>query len=297
MMNFIHAHKQSLKHLYSISNKSSLLMTFLLVAMFSQIYFGKYLFENYFFATLYCFGSFILVSIAYTIIRSNSESEISMERYLSLNYQLGAIFFFIFVHFTLLSGQFPQDYFLNKITSPFRFEFYSFMSHLGVSTKLAPIIINNIVCVVLPMVIIYMITKKNDLKKYFRIDIKILFLLFLLYLPVILFSGKSFQEIINYLPYYLFVAVIPEEILFRVYLQSRLLNKLKNPTNAILISSILFGLIHLPINTKMYGDGLGLLVCFGSNAFGGLLLGYLFYKTNSVPNIILFHLFTGMALS
>jgi membrane protease YdiL (CAAX protease family) len=78
----------------------------------------------------------------------------------------------------------------------------------------------------------------------------------------------------------LVVAIVPaigEELLFRGYLQQKLGNWLSNPHTAILITALLFSAIHFDIQ--------GMIPRFAL----GVLLGYLFYWSNSLWLPILAH--------
>lgn len=184
--------------------------------------------------------------------------------------------FVIVIHFIFLSGQFPDGYFIKNVSQPIRKLVFDPILNLGFSGTINSIIFNISLCVIVPALLIFLISRQKSGYYINRITLKILFLLFILYLPVILFGPKPIHEIIPDLPNYLFIAAIPEEILYRGFLQSRIEKEFRNPTNAILLSSLIFGFMHLPINIKMYGEVTGIAACIGNNAFGGLFLGYLF---------------------
>ena len=76
------------------------------------------------------------------------------------------------------------------------------------------------------------------------------------------------------------IAIVPaigEELLFRGYIQQKLVSRLKNPHTAILITAFLFSLIHL--------DFQGIIPRFVL----GALLGYIFYWSGSLLLPILAH--------
>ncbi len=185
---------------------------------------------------------------------------------------------------------------MNKLSEPIRYFFYETIMKLGFSSTANSIIVNNVVAVIIPLSLLLIFVKQTKEFYIDKLNIKILIFLTLLYLPIIIFGQKPINEIATELSIYLIIAVIPEEFLFRGFLQSRLESAFKNPVNAILLASLIFGLIHLPINIKMYGETVGIAVCIGSNAFGGLFIGYLFYKTRSIWTVIIFHLISGIAL-
>jgi len=75
-----------------------------------------------------------------------------------------------------------------------------------------------------------------------------------------------------------FVGLV-EEVIFRSVLQTRL-NKIFGAWGGILLSSMLFGVMH-----SGYGTSYEVLYTF----FVGVIIGYVFYKTRSLPLITLIH--------
>ncbi len=90
---------------------------------------------------------------------------------------------------------------------------------------------------------------------------------------------------------------IPEELAYRGVIFSRLMPWLGRPGNSLAISSMVFGLWHVP-SYLAAGDSLGL--ALGIALFGllpGLLLGYVFYRTRSIwPGAIWHTSFSGVGL-
>ena len=75
---------------------------------------------------------------------------------------------------------------------------------------------------------------------------------------------------------------IPEELAYRGVIFSRLMPWLGRPGNSLVISSMVFGLFHVPMYLAV-GISLGLALAIA--LFGllpGLLLGYVFYRTRSI---------------
>lgn len=101
-------------------------------------------------------------------------------------------------------------------------------------------------------------------------------------------AAIAFQSLIN---------GIPEELAYRGVIFSRLMPWLGRPGNSLAISSMVFGLSHVP-SYLAAGYSLGLAVAIG--LFGllpGLLLGYVFYRTRSIwPGAIWHTSITGVAL-
>lgn len=84
----------------------------------------------------------------------------------------------------------------------------------------------------------------------------------------------------------LVLASIGEELVFRGLLQPALSQWARRPWAALVVTSILFGLIHFP-----YPDTIAPLIAFG------MILGYLYAKTGSLTLVILVHaLFNGKTL-
>jgi membrane protease YdiL (CAAX protease family) len=90
---------------------------------------------------------------------------------------------------------------------------------------------------------------------------------------------------------------IPEELAYRGVIFSRLMPWLGRPGNSLAVSSMVFGLSHVP-SYLVAGYSLGLAVAIG--LFGllpGLLLGYVFYRTRSMwPGAIWHTSITGVGL-
>lgn len=270
---------------------------FLCVAFISQIVYGLDYFDNVFMAIGYSIGTFLFISIAYALTYYNTENKSDNFKIKKINIQLVIIGFIIVIHFISICGQFPDSYLIKNATQPIRTLVYEPILNLGFSGTVNSIIMSIIICVIIPALLIFLISRQKSGFYISRINLKILFLLLILFLPIYLSGYKSVNEIISEIPYYLFIAAIPEEFLYRGILQSRLEKKFKNPVNAILLSSLIFGFMHLPINIKTYGEVTGLATCIGNNAFGGLFLGYLFYRTRSVWTVIILHVISGIALT
>ncbi len=90
---------------------------------------------------------------------------------------------------------------------------------------------------------------------------------------------------------------IPEELAYRGVIFSRLMPWLGRPGNSLAISSMLFGLSHVP---SYLAAGISLGVALAIGLFGllpGLLFGYVFYRTRSIwPGAIWHTSISGVAL-
>ena len=101
-------------------------------------------------------------------------------------------------------------------------------------------------------------------------------------------AAIAFQSLIN---------GVPEELAYRGVIFSRLMPWLGRPGNSLAISSILFGLSHVPMYIAG-GNSLGLSVAIALFGLGeGLVFGYVFYRTRSIwPGAIWHTAITGVGL-
>lgn len=101
-------------------------------------------------------------------------------------------------------------------------------------------------------------------------------------------AAIAFQSLVN---------GVPEELAFRGVIFSRLMPWLGRPGNSLAISTMIFGLYHVPLNVAG-GNSLGLSIAVGLfGALPGLLLGYVFYRTRSMwPGAIWHTSFSGVGL-
>ena len=101
-------------------------------------------------------------------------------------------------------------------------------------------------------------------------------------------AAIAFQSLIN---------GIPEELAYRGVIFSRLMPWLGRPGNSLVISSMVFGLFHVPSYLAAgYSLWLGLAIALFGLA-PGLLLGYVFYRTRSIwPGAIWHTSFSGVGL-
>lgn len=289
-------YKLALKHFFSIAKSELWVSVYLIIAIICQIIFGFHLYNNIFLAISYSIGIFVFISIAFSIVFNSVKNPSSKIVFRNNDIQLFIIGIIVVLYFLILSGQFPETNLLNKLSEPIRHFFYETIMKFGFSSTANSIIVNNVVAVIIPLLLLLIFTKQAKEFYIDKLNFKILIFLTFLYLPIIIFGQKPINEIVAEIPIYLFIAAIPEEFLFRGLLQSRLESTFEKPVNAILLASVVFGLIHLPINIKMYGETVGIATCIGNNAFGGLFIGYLFYKTRSIWTVIIFHIISGIAL-
>lgn len=89
------------------------------------------------------------------------------------------------------------------------------------------------------------------------------------------------------------IVPITEELYFRKYIQGGLTKNYK-PYQAILVSSILFAVIHIPFVSLFYEFSDFSLHHAFITMFGGIISGILFYQSKSIIPSILFHLFWNL---
>lgn len=110
----------------------------------------------------------------------------------------------------------------------------------------------------------------------------------------IFYSFDSFEKLLN-ISSICAILIVPfyEELFFRSYIQSKLQKKL-NSYIAILLSALLFGLIHAPYMNLFlefsHQDWHLAYITF----FGGAISGILYYNSKSVIPSIVFHVFWNM---
>lgn len=104
------------------------------------------------------------------------------------------------------------------------------------------------------------------------------------------FFAPYFEDLLNLdTAKWLFLAFLPEELLFRVFLQTRL-EKLMNPAWAILITAVLFNLLHAPQQILGMGWSTPSIIANVLLPVNGLIGGYVWYKTRNLPVLTLYHM-------
>lgn len=146
-----------------------------------------------------------------------------------------------------------------------------------------------------------------------KYSIKIGLLASVAMIPFIIFSSNYNQRIIifntfknpfNGLICFLFsfifaflLAGLPEEFFFRGFLQSRLSKVINSECKAILITSFLFGLYHLPnlyLNNSSITHGsiiMSVVISLTEQGFSSILLGVIWSKTHNLLSCIFLHSF------
>jgi membrane protease YdiL (CAAX protease family) len=98
------------------------------------------------------------------------------------------------------------------------------------------------------------------------------------------------QDVVVLLAYFVSIAALPEEFFFRVYLQSRL-ERYVPAGWAILIQAVLFTAMHTPRNIIRLGYAWPLALAEALTISNGLLGGYFWRQTRSLPILLVLHLF------
>ena len=97
---------------------------------------------------------------------------------------------------------------------------------------------------------------------------------------------------------YFFGAGLPEEFLFRVFLQTRLEAVLHRPLWALLLASFIFGLTHVPID--LHGSFIhwqdALLTAFTFQMSAGVAFGYAYMRTRNLAPLSIIHTVLDSAL-
>ena len=83
---------------------------------------------------------------------------------------------------------------------------------------------------------------------------------------------------------------LPEELIFRIGIQPRL-SRFMPVGWAIIVQALLFNAAHFPQEFLVYGRSFWLSIGYLLSIENGLMAGYLWYRTRSLPLLLLVHLF------
>lgn len=103
-------------------------------------------------------------------------------------------------------------------------------------------------------------------------------------------AGESFSRLL----YFLFIIALPEEIIFRGYIMTRL-EGVRTSRQAVLLSGLFFMLIHIPYQYVVSGMGFisyllnGNLVTLAMTFVWHLVFCFIFKRTGSLYGVVLFH--------
>jgi membrane protease YdiL (CAAX protease family) len=114
-------------------------------------------------------------------------------------------------------------------------------------------------------------------------------------LPVPELHQKPVLQVLVLYIIQIFINGLPEEFLFRGFLLPRLESVLKNPINALVLTSILFNAAHIPFSIANGTDALpALLGAFSISYPSGLIWGYLYLRTRTIIPGMLWHAANGI---
>ncbi len=103
------------------------------------------------------------------------------------------------------------------------------------------------------------------------------------------YAGVSIAT--GYLLLSYFVIAVGEEIAFRGYIQSRLVN-FSGSTVGVGVTSLLYALYNVPLGFFCYGGDWSLALVYGLWRFSsGLVYGYVFHRSQNVASSIVVHMF------
>ena len=265
---------------------------FALAALIGQLVVGHRLGHGVGPALIYAAANFAFVVVAAVIVRhlttSTTDAPLSSPRS-----QLVVVLAFVAVHVVVLLPQLPRGALHTSFAS----------HHLArgvawISARIGSGPTMTLLFGVLPIACLLPFAKKRDDFGLARFPLRPLLGLLPPYaLLFVLVTGArgSIRGLLATMGTYLLVAALPEEILYRALLQARLRPFFDDALVPIAIASTVFGLMHLPINVARYGWLVGIAFCFGANAFGGFLFGYIYHRTRSLALVTAIHVIAGVA--
>jgi len=127
----------------------------------------------------------------------------------------------------------------------------------------------------------------------------------LLFLPVFVGAGVMSVYEMESIDYWILNILIGsiltgfvEEITFRGIIQEQFALRYKSRLSGLLMGSTVFAFAHIWTNVGVHNDFfLGLVTCVASQFFGGLLLGFIYEKTDTVlPGIVIHALYNTFVL-
>lgn len=288
---------------------SPALMAFLAAAFAGQVVVGQSVFGlGAPLALLSAFGSFMafsLVGVLIVFFTRDGAPPPPESRLPALQLLLvGAV---VALHLILLLGIFPHPEIAeNPVTAVFHRPFggtiravksllVSFDLYRAAATAIAICVAQVTFLVILPLVLLLPLSRRAEDYGLRGFDVRLWLVLSAFYVPAFVHSLDRYESLLAGSLVYFFMAALPEEFLYRALLQARLERVCRDGLTAVVIASLVFGLMHLPINSQAYGWPTGLAFCLGQNAFGGFLAGYLFLRTRSLPLVVLLHFWAGVA--
>lgn len=260
---------------------STSLLSFLALCLIGQVYIGNSILNNSWGLLLYPCSSFLFGFIYFYATKHFPDEKRSLFQSKSSYFALvTSLFITSFWFLSLLAQVKSLEISSNPITNAIINLLTSFGNYQNIFLALVALVI-------------FFLIKRNELKSLIYIDRKIIvstLLISLAYILLALLLGHNFKDFFSRYWEYLIIAGIPEEVIFRYLMLGGLLSLgYFSSIGCIIISAIIFGLFHLPINIESMGIVNGVVFCIVGNAFGGLLFGYFFYKTRSLLALIFLH--------
>lgn len=208
------------------------------------------------------------------------------------------VYFYIFCYAALFHGLFSgnvQSYF--ELFTNSLYNAVNNIANAGAPSWSVPYLLNaslNIIIELIPVLLLFFVfgygIKGMGIKnRYWMLTFMLLVLSTLIGISdrryAALYNVPIYQTLIIYF-ISLFINGVPEELFCRGFLLPRFEKVFKNPLNALVITSLLFDVAHIP---AMLGQNINLLNISGIFGYYGLLFGYLYYRTRSVTPGILLH--------
>lgn len=310
MKYIINHYLQICRNFHRCLSKAPGVGAFFAAAFLTQPFIGYHFLGTWWGAVVYPIGNFIFISVAGVVIyQFTKDRKRKFPEFRAKGLQTLIIALAVSLHLILLLGQFPDEniaqnsvtlFLQNSVASPLIKPIAAVFENIGLSSSTSRQIItgylNIAFSVFFPFLFLFPFSRKKDESFLSGMNLRLLLWLFLMYVPFFFIGGRSLNTIFIFIVFYFFQAAFPEEFLYRALLQARLQSLARNELNAIVSAALVFGLMHLPINSKIYGWPLSIAFCIGGNAFGGFLIGYLFYRTRSLGMTVLYHLWSGTAL-
>ncbi len=145
----------------------------------------------------------------------------------------------------------------------------------------------------LTALLLFLIFNKKEWRNLFILDKPTLIATLIISVPYLILAvanGFKTEDFLQRFWNYFILAGFPEEVVFRYLMLGGLLGLgFFNKFHCLIISSLIFGFLHFPINIENMGALDGTLFCIAGNAFGGFLFGYFYYRTRSLLAVIFLH--------
>ncbi len=258
-----------------------MLAVFATAAALAQGAIGYHMLEGIWAIVVYPLVNFAFASVVLFVVRHRGRPDESQLRAPRL--QLIIVLAFVALHFAALASQFPDPALANNpLTQAARYVIRPFAG-----------VFSNLAVGALPVAALLLLSRRLSDYGLARFDLRSLLIIMALYLPLLL---TSVQGTLTTAAIYFVVAALPEELLYRALLQRRLRAVMRDPLVAVVIAALIFGFMHLPINSATHGSiAWSAVYCIGLNAFGGALFGYIYLRTQSLAVVAIIHWWAAVA--